>query len=174
MYRVAIVLLAVAACGGGSKPATTVANTQPPPPPPPADTCSAAVEHSMSLLSAKDAAPPDMVKQISTVMATRCEADKWSAELRHCMVAGKDLAELDQCEHFFTPEQKAALQKAADESFGAKGGASAGEPPPPPPEDQPDEDEAAARPAAPPAKATRGPKQKPKSSKTGDPDEGGQ
>lgn len=103
-----IALLALAACGGPSKPPAA-----PPPPPTPGEkpvsgeSCQQAVDVLFAVTSAKEA--PDIRARASKVFVHRCEADHWSAEIRHCMVGIKAPEDSDRCEALLAPEQKREL-----------------------------------------------------------------
>jgi hypothetical protein len=104
-----IVLAVLAACGGPSKPSPA----SPPPPPTPGEkaaageSCQQAVDVLFAVTSAKEA--PDIRARASKVFVHRCEADRWSAEVRHCMVGIKAPDDGDRCEALLPPEQKREL-----------------------------------------------------------------
>jgi hypothetical protein len=162
MRSLGFVLLVLAACGGSSKPAPQNAaaggggggGDHP---------CVRGADHLIDLMSAeaKDA-PPEKIKHFKDSFVTRCETDKWSAQMQSCVIDAKAPGDLEKCDSFLTPEQKDALSKESGEEDGA-----APPPPPPPP--------AVAPPAAQPSSVmpakSRGPTGK---KKAGDPCEGGE
>jgi hypothetical protein len=105
-----IALVALAACGGPSKPPAAAG---PPPPPAPGEkaaageSCQQAVDVLFAVTSAKET--PDLRARASKVFVHRCEADRWSAEIRHCMIGIKAPEDGDKCEALLTPEQKREL-----------------------------------------------------------------
>ena len=182
-------LLALAACGGSSKPPTA---SPPPPPPTPGEkpaadeACQQAVDVLFAVTAAGEA--PDIRARSAKVFVARCEADRWSAEVRHCLVGVKAAEDADKCEVLLTPEQRTELRDElareldaagvrpevrsgrSDNARPAKGAA-------PPP--SPAKDDAAPPPPAPAAdKKKAAPPKKPAASKASkgraDPCEGGE
>lgn len=117
-----LALLALAACGGSQKPAPT---TAPPPPPTPGEkaaageSCQQAVDVLFAIVAASEA--PDIRARSSKVFVGRCEADRWSAEVRHCMVGVKVAEDADKCEALLTPEQKTELRDELARELDAAG-----------------------------------------------------
>ena len=117
-----IALAALAACGGPSKPA---AAPSPPPPPTPGEKaaagepCQQAVDVLFAVTSAKEA--PDIRARASKVFVHRCGADRWSAEVRHCMVGIKAPDDGDRCEALLTPEQSRELRDELARELDAAG-----------------------------------------------------
>lgn len=116
------------ACGGSSAPPADHAVAQPAADPAP---CADASANAIKFLD-KDEAP--IADKVGAVMTQRCNEDKWSVDLRKCLVTAKSQQELDPCEKFFAGNQL-QLFKADLEKLDPANGASAAptNPPPPPP-----------------------------------------
>ncbi len=136
----------------------------------------------ISLLGAAKAAPPDKVDLVRQVIARRCTQDNWTAAAMNCFNTIEKLDDGDRCERMLTEEQADALEKDGKATVGQLAEPDEHAAPTPKLEQAAPAAAAAPAPVAPtvaePAaspkakKATRGPK--PKSSRTGDPCEGGE
>ena len=117
-----VALLTLASCGGSSKPAPMA-----PPPPPPAkgekaaggESCQQAVDVLFAVTAASEA--PAIKARSSKVFVGRCEADRWSAEIRGCMVGVKAPEDADRCEALLTPEQRTELRDELARELDAAG-----------------------------------------------------
>ncbi|MFT3697970.1 MAG: hypothetical protein QM831_32820 [Kofleriaceae bacterium] len=133
-----LIFATLVACGGGSSGEVhDVAQPAADPAP-----CADASANAVKFLG-KDEAP--YADKIAGVMKKRCDEDKWSVDLRKCLLTAKSEQDLDPCEKFFAGSQmqlfKADLEKIDP------GNQQGTAPPPPPPS-------SAAPPPVPPAANT--------------------
>ena len=82
----------------------------PPLPPGSAPSCAVAAEHVRLLIGPER---PRAAK-IRDVLAARCDADRWSPEVRTCMVTTASLRKPQHCKAMLTMEQHEALDLALD------------------------------------------------------------
>ena len=143
-----LLLVVLVACSHSSPPVKSAAAPS---------QCDQVADHLVSLMSASSTADPEQVDPWRRKIAQHCTQDLWTQKAQDCMLATKQLKDVDGCNTQLTQSQNESLMKelapkpaspAESESIGAPGGG----PPPPPPDDR----------------KTRGPK------KTGDPCEGGE
>jgi hypothetical protein len=115
---------ALAACGGSSnsKAPSTTPGVTPPSGDPPATgeaSCQRAVDALFAVVAAQEA--PDLRALSAKVFVHRCEEDRWSAELRTCMVGVKAPEDADRCEAMMTPEQQKELRAELAKELDAAG-----------------------------------------------------
>lgn len=158
-------LIVVGACASHASPAEA-----PVPPPKPSSQCDQVADHLVSQMTAASKASAEEIDPYRRLLSRRCNEDKWSTELQQCLLGTNTLKENKSCEHLFTDDQnanlerdgeaaeKAAKQSAAPEEKEEATGGSKSDPPPPP---------------APTPSRSRGPAPK-GGHKAGDPCEGGQ
>jgi hypothetical protein len=112
-----------AACGGGRPPPTTSAPTPTPGPAtaaPAADSpCRAAVDHLFAVTSAQE--EPKVRDLASKVFVHRCDADRWSDEIRQCLLDVKAPPDADRCEKLLTPPQQQELRNELAHELDAAG-----------------------------------------------------
>jgi hypothetical protein len=111
LKTLALTILVVAACGGGgNKP-----EPKKPEPAPvtgikkmPTPTCAATSDTmTVVILASNDAMPSDTeVKEIKTILKTRCEADGWSDRAKECLATMESEADADGCASMLTAEQR--------------------------------------------------------------------
>jgi hypothetical protein len=125
--------IALAACGGASKPSTQQQQPPPPdpqvapappqppaePPPAPEIPCLQAVDALFAVTAVK--ARPELRARSSKVFVQRCEEDRWSAEVKGCMLVVKAPEDADRCEGMQTPEQRRALARELARELDAAG-----------------------------------------------------
>ncbi len=119
-----IVWIALAACGGGAASSAPTAGpgmgTGPAPAPGGAEvSCQQAVDGMFAVVAANE--PPDLRALSSKVFVHRCEADRWSAEIRGCMAAVKVPEDGDRCEQLLTHEQRRELTSELSRELDAAG-----------------------------------------------------
>lgn len=117
-----IAWIALAACGGGtsSSTTTTTTTTAAPGPGPGGDaSCQQAIDAMFAVTAANEA--PELRARSAKVFLHRCEADRWSVELRQCMAAVKQPEEADACEKMLTPEQTRDLADELAKELDAAG-----------------------------------------------------
>jgi hypothetical protein len=122
--RISIVWLVLAACGGGGpQPRATPAPVAPSPTPgDPAGgdaSCQQAIDAMFAVTAAKE--PPELRDRSARAFLRRCEADRWSVELRQCMAAVKAPEDADACEQMLTPAQGQALRDELAKELDAAG-----------------------------------------------------
>lgn len=67
-------------------------------------------------------ADPTELDPFRRVLARHCSADAWSADMQHCLLATRTIAEGDACGKYLSAEQAQALQsdgQAALENMGS-------------------------------------------------------
>ena len=145
MRRLALVLLV--ACSHSSPPPKSAAAPS---------QCDQVADHLVSLISASSTADPEQVDPWRKKIAQHCTQDLWTPKAQDCMLATKQLKDVDGCNSQLTQSQNEALmgELAPKPAAATESAAPGGGPTPPPP---PDND-----------RKTRGPK------KAGDPCEGGE
>jgi len=122
MTKLMMALVLVVGCGG-SKPAAQ--KPEPAPEPvaakPPVPTC-ASVSEKVHAIAAADATEND-AKELGVlreVIATRCEADKWSDELRECLGTAENDVDGKGCMKLMTEAQMKAVDADIQAKVGTK------------------------------------------------------
>jgi hypothetical protein len=122
---ISIAWIALAACGGGTssstQPAQPTTTAAPAPAPGPGGdaSCQQAIEAMFAVTAANEA--PELRARSAKVFVHRCEADRWSVELRRCMAEVKQPEEADACEKMLTPEQTRDLADELSKELDAAG-----------------------------------------------------
>jgi hypothetical protein len=100
--------------GGGAPVATGPAATS--------TQCGAMADHLVPLLTSENILPKDQSTAVHTILATRCEQDKWPTTALDCINGANSMKEEQRCDHVLTKEQVMALDhdlepiaKAAEE-----------------------------------------------------------
>ena len=150
MTRAWLAVIVVVGCGHSQQAAAPASAAAPPPPP---TQCAQVADHLVSEMSAAAVASDVEIAPYRQLITRRCNEDKWSVELQHCLLASATLKDNKPCESLFTAEQNANLEQDGQQTEKAATESSAPGAPPSPP-------------------ATRAPAPKPR--KAGDPCEGGQ
>jgi len=145
------------ACGGGNKRADTT------PPPTPdqipktaGPDCGAVAEHLLTIMEKDSAGNAD--KQAGAKVRDACKNDAWTDDARSCFATANTDDEADGCVKLLTDTQKKALTEVAKPKEPAAAESAAA---PPPPADKP-------------KPTTRGAVKKDKSTRAGDPCQGGE
>ncbi len=61
-------------------------------------------------MTASQKAAPEQLDPFRKIIATRCTADNWSADMTRCLLETKTLADGDACGKYLTPQQASAFQ----------------------------------------------------------------
>jgi hypothetical protein len=113
----AIAIGLMAACGGGTKPATTTADM--PGNSSPVDCPSTAAVITRVLAVESETKDDKKVSAVTGDVAKRCDADKWTAEARSCLIAANSSDALKDCGYnHLTQAQQERLDKATAEMPG--------------------------------------------------------
>ena len=119
--------IALAACGGGSQttpqpvtPAAAAAASSSAGVKPAGDaSCQQAVDQLFAVTAAQE--QPAIRDRAVKVFLHRCDADRWSVELRRCMAGVERAEDGDACERMLTPEQSRELRDELARELDAAG-----------------------------------------------------
>ena len=117
MIRVLALAIAIAACGGSQQHADKLH-----------DACVEVADHDVDLARANVATVfgandnehgpnspfmKDLTAKMHELVQTRCILDRWSTEIRTCLLRATDVGSVQDCNVLFTPEQKQHMLDAA-------------------------------------------------------------
>lgn len=94
-----LVILVLFGCGSSSKPTVDPAVPAADPAP-----CAAVATSVVRFVDA----PTDQVRPL---LEQHCRDDKWSVELRKCIITGETEKDLDGCDHYFVGSQRESFKR---------------------------------------------------------------